>query len=93
MFDLARLTEAVGGLLGQAASPLTAEALLQQLNEQGLDINALQNLDLESFASVLGDHGVDLSQLDTEQIAGLVEQLGVNSPASELLGEFLNLGN
>lgn len=90
MFDLARLTEAVGGLLGQAATALNAEALLQQVGEQGLDLQALQNLDAESFLSVLGENGIDLSQIDAGQIAELAQQLGLEAPASELLQQFLD---
>ncbi|MEQ8823076.1 MAG: hypothetical protein RIC14_01740 [Filomicrobium sp.] len=88
MFDLTRLTDMVGDLIGQSDTGNGFDSILQQLSEHGIDASQLDNLDVQQFTELLSQNGIDLSELDVGQISQLAEQVGLELPAGELLERF-----
>lgn len=90
MIDLGRITEAVGGLFGQATQDGGGEGLLQQLTEAGLDPSQLAELAPQDLLDVLSSHGIDPSQLDMAELGDLLGQDGAIGAIGDLLGQFTN---
>lgn len=93
MFDVARLTDMVGGVLGQGATDAGAEILMQKLKDVGIDASQLDGLAPTELLAQLGEQGIDLSQMDAGEISQLAEQLGVDLPIDELLAQLTNQPN
>jgi hypothetical protein len=93
MFDIARLTDMVGGVLGQGATDAGAEMLMQQLNGVGIDAAQLDGLAPAELLSQLSEQGIDLSQMDAAEISKLTEQLGIDLPIEELFSQLTNQPN
>ena len=83
MLDLARLTEMVGGVLGQDAADFGTDDLLQQLSDAGLDPAQLQGLAPDELLTMLSENGIDPAEFD---LAGLTEMFG-SEGAGQTLGE------
>lgn len=90
MFDLSRLTDLVEGLLGNGATIDGASVVLQQLQDAGLDPAQLDGLDAGSFMAMLGEHGLEVSQLDLGQLSQLADQIGVELPVGDLIETFVS---
>mgnify|MGYP001184998084 CR=1 FL=1 len=94
MFDLSRITETLGNLLGNAplADAFQSSDLMGVLANSGIDLASLQGLDPQQVVELLASHGIDISQYAPDQLQGLLDQLGsgqdVIRSASELLGRF-----
>ena len=93
MFDIARLTEMVGGVLGQGATDAGAEMLMQKLSYVGIDAAQLDGLAPAELLSQLSEQGIDLSQMDAAEVSQLVEQLGIDLPIDELFSQLTNQPN
>ena len=91
MFDIARLTEMVGGVLGQGAVDAGSEGLMQRLSEYGIAPAQLDGLGPAELLNQLSEHGIDLSQLNVTDIEQLAEQSGIDLPIGELLSQLPNL--
>ena len=74
MFDLARLTEAIGGVLGQSAAGIEPSSVLEQLGAVGLDVSELQQLDPEHLITTLSESGIDMGGVDPAELTALAEQ-------------------
>lgn len=96
MFDFSRISEAVGGMLGQASGlPDTSlEGVKSTIAEAGLDVSLLQGLAPDQILELLGQHGIDISAFAPEQISSLVNSLDLGTltegPVGELLGMLKN---
>lgn len=88
MFDITRLTELVGGVVGQNVGEGGLEALSQKLSDLGIDTGSLDGLANHELLNLINEHGLDLSQLDARSLAELAEQSGVELPTTELLEMF-----
>ena len=88
MFDLARLAEFAGGVLGQSATNIDPGGILQQLSEQGIDPSQFQDLGADHILGMLSENGIDVSQLDAGQLGAIAEDLGVGDRLPELLSQF-----
>ena len=88
MFDLARLTEFAGGVLGQSASNIDASVFLQHLSEEGADPPQFQNLGADEVLALLSENGIDASQVDADQLGTIAEDFGVADHLPEMLGQF-----
>ena len=86
MFDLARLTEGIGGVLGQSAANIEASNLLEHLNAADLNVSELQHLDPEHLITTLSERGIDIAGLDLAELTALTEQSGF----AELLPDWLS---
>lgn len=86
MYDLTRLTEAIGGILGQSAANIEPSTVFEQLSSAGLDLGDLQNLDPEHLITTLSEQGIDVAGLDLAELTALAEQGGF----TDLLPEILN---
>lgn len=89
MFDLSRVTEMIGGLLGQQSG--NAEDMLSQhLGDLGIDPGLLDGISGAEAIDLLSQHGIDVSQLAPEQLSVLLGQLDPNAPIAELLSGLLS---
>ncbi len=93
MFAIARLTDMVGGVLGQGATDAGAEMLMQKLNDLGIDAAQIDGLGPSELLSRLGEQGMDLSQMNAEEISQLAEQLGIELPIDEFYSQLTNRPN
>ncbi len=87
MFDLARLSEFAGGVLGQSASDIDAPAIIQQLAEYGIDPAQSGGLGGEQLMNMLSANDIDLTQLDAGQLIMIAENFDVTDQLPELLGQ------
>ena len=85
MFDLTRLTEAIGGILGQSAANIEPSNVFEQLSSAGLDLGDLQNLDPEYLITTLSEQGIDVAGLDLAELTALAEQGGLTDLLPEIL--------
>lgn len=76
MFDLARLTEGIGGVLGQSAANIEASNRLEHLNAADLNVGELQQLDPDHLITTLCERGIDIAGLDLAELTALAEQSG-----------------
>lgn len=94
MFDLSRITETLGNLVGNAplADALQNSDLMSVLAHSEIDLVSLQGLDTQHVIELLASRGIDISQYAPDQLKGLLEQLGsgqdVISSAADLIGRF-----
>ena len=88
MFDLARLTEVVGGVLGQSAANFNAGDIVQQVSELGLDPAILQQLDPEQLVTMFAENGIDLTNLDPAELSAIAEQTGIGEGLPEIISQF-----
>ena len=81
MFDLARIAEQIGGLIGQSASEALSQDLFTQLTEHGFDPSQLADmagLDPTEILARLSESGIDVSQFAPDQLAELASQLNLD---------------
>lgn len=88
MFDLSRVTETIGGLLGQGAEGLGQDALLEKLSDLGIDPAQLEGLDMQGISQLLEENGIDLGQFDPQQLTELTSQFGEGNGLASLLEFF-----
>ncbi len=74
MFDITRITEAVGGLVGQASENTGAGGLMQQLSEAGLDLSQFDGLNGQEITDLLKESGFDMANIDIDQVAEMADQ-------------------
>ncbi|MEO1694691.1 MAG: hypothetical protein AAFR55_05590 [Pseudomonadota bacterium] len=79
MFDLSRLTDVVGDLLGQSGNGLDAGSVIEQLRSMSFDPAQLQELlgnqlDLEA----LGLQDINFADLSVDQIFAVLAEKGVD---------------
>ena len=74
MFDITRITEAVGGLVGQASENTGAGGLMQQLSEAGLDLSQFDGLNVQEITDLLKESGFDMANIDIDQVAEMADQ-------------------
>lgn len=90
MFDFGRITELAGGFLGQQVTE-PASNVLEQLLGNNVDLSQLQDLSSDQMLGFLSEHGIDPSQLDTEQLGTLLEHADIEATPealSQLLERF-----
>ncbi len=75
MFDLSRVGELVGDLLGQNAADASEGGLLQNLTESGFDLTQLDGLAGPEILELLEQSGIDVAGLDATQLSELTGQL------------------
>ena len=89
MFDLSRVSDVVGGLLGQSSSELDGAGLLQTLSDNGVDLAQLEGLAGPEMLEFLEQSGIDVAGLDPAQLTDLAGQFseGVDLQSiADLLG-------
>ena len=74
MFDITRITEAVGGLVGQASENTGVGGLMQQLSEAGLDLSQFDGLNGQEITDFLKESGFDMTNIDIDQVAEMAGQ-------------------
>ncbi len=91
MFDFSRISETIGGLIGQSAPSLDGElapdAILQRLQDVGIDTSSLESLGGTELLARLSELGIDTGNLDPQAI---LQQLsegggGLTGIATDLL--------
>lgn len=78
MFDIARIADAVGGLVGQSSEVPGGDGLLRQLSDIGVDPAQLKGLGTQEVIDLLEQNGLDASNLDISQISDLAGQFSEN---------------
>ncbi len=91
MFDITRIADAVGGLVGQSAETPGGDGLLQQLSETGLDPSQLEGLGVQELMDVLEQNGIDASSFDISQISELAGQWSENIDGQSISDLLSNL--
>lgn len=87
MFDMWRLSDVVGDLVGSATSGAGPGRLIQQLGELGIDPAQLQGVGPDQLVTLLSEHGLDLSLIDPDHVAMLTEQIGIEVPGGDILSQ------
>lgn len=90
MLDLTRISETIGGLLGQRSEVPGSGQLLQQLGQLGIDPNLLDGLNAQEVAQLLAEHGIDVAGIDPAQLAELVGGVAGNGSILESLGSIVS---
>ncbi len=91
MFDLTRVTEMIGGFLGQqSAGAMINDLLADKLAALNIDPAMLNDLGAPEIMNLLAQQGIELSQLDPAQLTQLIGQLDAQSPAADLLNRILS---
>lgn len=85
MFDLSRLTDVVGGLIGQQGASGGISELGQQLAELGVDVSQFDGVASEELLALISEQGLVPSQLDAQTLLELAEQSGIELPCAEVL--------
>jgi len=80
MFDLSRVMDLVGDLVGQQAENGGFGAMSQKLEELGIDTSQLDGLAGHELFALLNEQGLDIAQLDTDQLVTLAEEAGIELP-------------
>lgn len=88
MFDLSRLTDVVGGLVGQQVASGGISELGQQLSELGVDVSQFDGVATEELLALISEQGLDPSQLDAQSLLELAQQSGIELPLAEVLETF-----
>lgn len=78
MFDFSKIADAVGSLSGDSAAGDGLTGLMQHLAELGVDPQELQGLAPQEIADVLSQHGIDVGNIDANQLTELAGQLGAS---------------
>lgn len=86
MFDITRITEAIGGSVGQASESNVAGGLMQQLSEAGLELSRFEGLDAQEIVDLLKDSGLDMTNIDIDNVAEMAGQFAKD-------GEFQSIGD
>lgn len=89
MFDISRITEAVGGLIGQASQESDTDGLMQHLSDAGVDLPQLDGMDSQEITQFLENSGIDLGNFDISQISEAAGQFAENSDVQSI-GNFLS---
>lgn len=77
MFDLGRITDMLGGLVGGSVQEIIERGnILETLQSSGLDPSLLQGLDHTQVLEFLQQHGIDVSALGETDLAALLQQIG-----------------
>lgn len=91
MFDLSRVTEMIGGFLGQtSAGNAVNDLIADKLSSLNIDPSMLEGLGAGQITDLLAQNGIDISQLAPEQLNELLGQLGPSSPIAEALSGLLS---
>jgi hypothetical protein len=90
MFDIARITDTIGGLLGQSGQSLLNGDLVQQLGALGVDHNLLDGISSEELTSLLAERGIDIAGLDAQQISELLGSLQGGAPMADTLSSLIS---
>lgn len=92
MIDLSRLSETFQSLLGSGTAQDGLGGIAEQLTNLNLDPADLAQLSAPELLTTLSENGIDLAQMDPEQITALMEQFGgadALPQLTELLSEHL----
>lgn len=89
MFDITRITEAVGGLVGQASANFDTDGLTQQLSDAGLDLQQLEGLDTQQLTDLLESSGIDIANIDVNQLSEMAGQFS-ESTDIQSIGDLLS---
>lgn len=76
MFDFSRITDAVESVLGGDNPALDPGALLQQVQDAGIDVSQFEGLAPEQILQTLSEQGFDLTQFDAGQFGEFAAQFG-----------------
>lgn len=90
MFDLSRITETLGNLIGHKFAGIDAGAVLDQLGQTGLNLQQLKGLDAELVTSILVDHGIDVAAMNPTQLTVLSEKLGVKGDIADVVANYFD---
>ena len=79
MFDLSRITDAIGGLVSGslAGEAVQAQSLTGLMQNVGLDPSILAGLSESEIAPLLASYGIDVTQLAEGELSQFVEGLGL----------------
>ena len=86
MFDITRITEAIGGSVGQASESNVTGGLMQQLSEAGLELSQFDGLDAQEVVDLLKDSGLDMTNIDIDNVTEMAGQFAED-------GEFQSIGD
>ena len=86
MFDITRITEAIGGSVGQASESAVTGGLMKQLSEAGLEFSLFEDLNAQEVADLLQDSGLDMTTIDIDSVAEMAGQFAE-------VGEFQSIGD
>lgn len=90
MFDLMRFGDSIKDLMGSIGGSGVGATLSEQLSNLNIDPAELSQLGGQDLMATLSELGIDIAQLDPEQLSTLTEQLGnaeVLPQLMELLGD------
>lgn len=95
MFDFARITETISGLVGSLGSEAGAQAqsLPDLLQNVGLDPSILTGLSETEIGSLLASYGIDISQFAEGELTQFVEGLGLTESADQISGLWNSFGD
>ena len=90
MFDLSRITDVIGNLLGgqPVQETLAGGGLAELLAKAGIDVSILDGLKPGEITDLLAQNGIDLSQVPESEIAGLF----ASADGEQVLSLLGNLG-
>ena len=92
MFDLSKITDAIGGLLSgsQTQTPQEGSGITELLGNAGIDPTLLDGLSQDEIMNLLQQYGIDPSQLDLGQVSELLQKSKVGSNVAEMAQNWLN---
>lgn len=86
MLDLGRFGNIVTQFIGSSGNDALG-SILSQVQEGGLNGELLSGLDASQVLSVFAENGIDVAQLDIDQLTQLGKQFGVELPVGDILSQ------
>jgi hypothetical protein len=91
MFDLSRLSDAIGGLLGNTSLEQVPDlrSVVEQLSANGLDLSTLQNLAPAELTELLAQYNIDLGSFTPDQLSEFLSLPTDATGVMDTIGQFL----
>jgi len=91
VFDLSRITDMIGGFIGQTAAGAGVKDLVaDKLAAVNIDPAMLEGLAAPEIVDLLARNGIDVTQLAPEQLAELASTIDPSSPIGQALSSLLS---
>ncbi|MFZ4809140.1 MAG: hypothetical protein ACOYLQ_17955 [Hyphomicrobiaceae bacterium] len=88
MFDMGRIGEMVGGLLGgRLQEAATNVGVIEVLERAGIAPESLSGLDPGQILELLQQHGIDISLLQNLDLSALSERFGQGQEGLQVLAD------
>lgn len=93
MLDFSKMTDFLTEMAGNVQQGASAEpqGLLDLLGSAGLDPSALTDLSEGEITTLLGEHGIDVSQFAPEELTNVLGNLGLGDVLGEAPGNGVGL--